>query len=75
MTTDELKQAFELIEIPETLDLGYIRFTDLKRNVKDHFAMIESEKLRHGKNVHKSAIAKASKNHLEFILKNIEKSI
>lgn len=75
MTTDELKQTFEFIEIPEQLDLGWIQFTDLKRNVKDHFEMIESEKKRHGKNVHRSALAQSSKNHLKNILKYLGKNL
>lgn len=75
MTTSNLKTAFECIEIPDELDLGWIHFTDLKRNINDHFAMIESEKLRHGKNVHKSALAQAAKNHLKNILKYLGKNL
>lgn len=75
MTTSDLKTAFECIEIPEQLDLGWIHFQDLKRTVKDHFEMIEREKLRLGKNVEKSALAQASKNHLKNIIKYLGKNL
>ena len=62
---NELKQSFQLIEIPEQLDLGYMIFHDLKSTVKHHFAMMEHTP-------EKSAIYKASENHLKQILKYLK---